>query len=122
MSSTGYPTLDTPKSIRCAARNEVEKSIKAKWNGWGMSINGIDNLAIKFVVRVIAHNFYQSSLLNSVTCIVVDLGYQIVKKGHIYDLFELWLQQILENIGAIRKVKNTSCKFRLLLVYIFLYV
>lgn len=29
---TRYPTLDRPKNIRSAARNEIEKSTKAKWN------------------------------------------------------------------------------------------
>ena len=44
---------------------------------------------IEFVVRVISHKFYQSSRLNSVSCIVVDVGYTIVKKDHTYDLVEI---------------------------------
>ena len=56
-----YPTLDRPKSIRCIARNEVDKSTKEQWNSRGMSIDWIEDHGIKFVVIVIAHNFNQSS-------------------------------------------------------------
>ena len=54
-----------------------------------MSIDTINDLMVEFVVRVIAHKFYQSSELNSVPYIVVDLGYKIVKKDHSYDLVKL---------------------------------
>lgn len=45
-----------------------------------------------------------------------------MKKDHNYDIIELQLTQLVENLGAIRKTKNTSCKFGSLLVCIFFYV
>ena len=77
---------------------------------------------VNFVVRVISHKFYQSIRLNSVTCIVVDVGYKIVKRDHSYDMAKLQLQQILENLGAIRRTKGAQCKFGSILVCIFFYV
>ena len=56
-----------------------------------MTIETIIDPLIAFAVRVIAHKFYKSSRLNSVPCIVVDMGYKIVKKGHTYDLVKLKL-------------------------------
>ena len=67
-----------------------------------MIIDTIIDLLINFFVRVISHKFYQSNILNNVPCIVVDVGYKIVKRDHTYDLAELQLQQIIENLGAIR--------------------
>ena len=61
---------------------------------------------LDFSIRVISHKLYQSSRLNSVPYIAVDVGYKIVKKDHTYDLFELQLQQLMENLGAIRKTKS----------------
>ena len=54
-----------------------------------MIIDTITDPLIAFVVRVIAHKFYQSSRLNNVPCITVDMGDKIVKKDHTYDLFGL---------------------------------
>ena len=45
-----------------------------------------------------------------------------MKKDHTYDLVELMLQQINENLGAIRKSKGAQCKIGLVLVCIFFYV
>ena len=53
---------------------------------------------------------------------VVDLGYKIVKKGHTYDLAELQLQQLSENLEAIIKTKSEQWKFGSLLFCIFFYV
>ena len=78
------------------------------WNKRGMTIDAITNPLIEFSIRVISHKFYQSSRLSSVPCIEVDVGYKIVKKDHTYDLAELWLQQLMENLGAIRKNKSAQ--------------
>ena len=61
---------------------------------------------INFVVRVISQKFYQSSKLNNVPCIAMDVGYKIVKRDHTYDLAKLQLQQIIENLGDIRRTKG----------------
>ena len=54
-----------------------------------MSIDTISDPLTTFVVRIIEHKLYQSSKLNSVPCIAIDMGYKIVKKDHTYDLSEL---------------------------------
>ena len=36
----------------------------------------------------------------------MDVGYKIVKKDHIYDLVEFQLQQVMENLGVVRKTKS----------------
>ena len=87
-----------------------------------MTIETIKDPLIEFVVRVISHKLYQSSRLNSVPCIVVDVGSKIVKKDHTYDLAELKLQQIMENLGAIRRSKSAQCKFGSILICTFFYV
>ena len=58
----------------------------------GMTIDTIIDPLLDFVVRVISHKFYQSSRLNSVLCIAMDVAYKIVKKDHTYDLAELLSQ------------------------------
>ena len=73
-------------------------------------------------MRIISHKFYQSSKLNSVPCIAVDVACKLVKKDHTYDLAELMLYQINENLGAIKKYKGTKCKFGSVLVCMFFYV
>ncbi len=52
----------------------------------------------------------------------MDVSYKLVKKDHTYDLVELMLQQINENLGAIRKYKGAQCKFGSILVCIFFYI
>ena len=71
-----------------------------------MTIDIIIDPLLNFVVRVISHKLYQSSRLNSVPCIVMDVGYKIVKKDHTYDLAKLQFQQLMENLGEIRKTKS----------------
>ena len=73
-----------------------------------MTIDTIIDPLTDFVVRVIAHKFYQSSRLNNVPCIVVDVGYKIVKTNYTYDLAKLQQQQLVENLGAIRKTKSAQ--------------
>ena len=87
-----------------------------------MTIDTITDPLIEFAISVISHKFYQSSRLNSVPCIAIDVGYKIVKKDHTYDLVELQLKQLVENLGAIRKTKSTQCKFGSMLICIFFYV
>ena len=58
----------------------------------GMAIDTIIDPLSDFVVRVISHKFYQSRILNSVPCIIVDVAYKIVKKDHAYDLAKFLLQ------------------------------
>ena len=88
---TRFPTLDQPLELRSDAKETIEKNIGARWNKRGMTIDIITDPLVNFVVRVISHKFYQSSRLNSVPCIVVDVGYKIVKRDYTYDLIELQL-------------------------------
>ena len=71
-----------------------------------MLIKTIEDLVIKFVVWVIAHKFYQLNQLNNVSCVVVDMGYKLVKNDHNYDLAKLQGIQLVENLGEIRKAKK----------------
>ena len=119
---TRYPTLEWPKTLRSDSKETIEKNIREKWNKRGMTIDTIKDPLVEFVVRVISHKFYQSSRLNSVPCIAVDVGYKIVKKDHTFDLVELQLQQIMENLGAIRRSKSAQCKFGSILICLFSYV
>ena len=73
-----------------------------------MAIDTIIDPLINFAVRVISHKFYQSIRLNSVPYIAVDVVYNIVKKDHTYDLAEIQLQELMENLGAIRKTKSVQ--------------
>lgn len=57
-----------------------------------MTIDTIKDPLIEFSTRVISHKFYQSSRLNNVPYIAVDVGYKIVKKDHTYDLAKIQLQ------------------------------
>ena len=87
----GFPTLDRYKTLRSDSKEAIEKNTEEKWNKRGMTIDTITYPLMDFAVRVISHKFYQSSILNSVSCIVVDVAYKIVKKHHTYDLAELLL-------------------------------
>ena len=71
---TRFLTLDQSRSLRSDAKETTEKNIGAKWNKRGMTIDTITNPLVNFAVRVISHNFYQSSRLNSVPCITMDVG------------------------------------------------
>ena len=76
-----------------------------------MTIDTITDPLIEFSIRVISHKFYQSRRLNSVPYITMNVGYKIIKKDHTYDLVELQLQQLMENLGVIRKTKNALLVF-----------
>ena len=119
---TRFPTLDWPKTLRSDKSEAIEKNARAKWNNRGMAIDTITKPLLDFVVRVISHKFLQSSRLNNVPCITIDVAYKLVKKDHTYDLEKLMLQQINENLGAIRRSKGAQCKFGSISVYIFFYV
>ena len=56
-----------------------------------MTIDTITDPLLDFVVRITSHKFYQSSRLNSVPCIAVDVAYKLIKKDHTYDLAELMM-------------------------------
>ena len=87
-----------------------------------MSIETISNPLVEFSIRLIAHKFYQSSKLNRMLCIAIDLGYKIVKRDHSYNLAKLQLQQLTKNLGSIRRSKISSCKFGSLIMCILFYV
>ena len=89
--------------MRSESKEVIKKNTGAVWNRQGMTIDTILDPLITFVVRIIAHKLYQSSRLNSVPCISVDMGYKIIKKDHTYDLAKLQIQQLIENLGAIRR-------------------
>ena len=99
------------KDTKSDKKEIIEKNTGAKWNNRGMKINTVKDPLVDFSMRVISQNFYQSNRLNNVPCIAVDVAYKLVKKDHTYELAELMLQQINENLGAIRKSKGAQCKF-----------
>ena len=119
---TFYPTLDEHKILRSDSKEVIKKNTGAMWNKRGMTIDTISDPLIEFSIKVISHKFYQSSRLNNVPYIVVDVGYKIVKKDHTYDLIELQLQQLVEKLGAIKKIKSAQCKFGSILICIFFYM
>ena len=80
---TRFQTLDWPKTLRRDKTEVIEKNDRAKWNNGGMTIDTIQDPVLDFAVRVISHKFYQSSRLNNIPCIVVDVAYKLVKKDHI---------------------------------------
>lgn len=47
---TKYPILDRVKTVHCPAINIIEEHTKAKWNGRGISINGIKDYIMEFLV------------------------------------------------------------------------
>lgn len=73
-------------------------------------------------MRVIAHKFYQSSILNSVSCMDVDQAWKILMKDHERDLEKLQKLQLAENLTSIRKAKNSMCKFGSFVMCIFFYI
>ena len=94
----GYPTLDLLETLRSDSKEVIEKNTRVKWNKCGMNIDTIQDPLIKFSVRFIFHKFYQSSRLNNVPCIAIDVAYKLVKKDHTYNLAEVMLQQINKNL------------------------
>ena len=86
---TRFPTLDWLMALPSDAKETIEKNTGAKWNKRGMKIDTITDPLVKFSMRVISHKFYQSSRLNNIPCIAVDVGYKIVKRDHTYDLTKL---------------------------------
>ena len=102
---TGFPTLEWPRAIRSDAKDILKKNTGAQWNKRGMTIDTIMNPLTDFTIQVIAHKFYQSRKLNNMSCVAIDIGYKMVKCDHTYDLVKLQLQQIIENLGAIRRKK-----------------
>ena len=103
-----YPTLDQPKTLRRDSKEMIEKNTGAFWNKTCITIDTIIDPLINFSIRIISHKFYQLSRLNSVPCIVVDVGYKIVKKDYTCDLVELQLQQLMQNLGAIKNLRVHS--------------
>ena len=108
--------------LRSDSTEVIEKNTRAVWNKRGMTIDTITNPLINFSIRVISHSFYQSSRLNSVPYIAMDFGCEIAKKDHTYDLAKLQLQQLMDNLGAVRKTKSAQCKFNSILICILFYV
>ena len=119
---TGYPTLGQPNIMCYELKHNIEKDTCVMWIKRGLNINTIVDLLVPFSVRVIAHKFCQSSRPNSMPCIVVNLGYKLVKKNHEYDLAKMQLQQLIESLQSVRKNKISSCKFSSLLICILFYV
>ena len=52
----------------------------------------------------------------------MDLAYNVVKKNLSFDLAELLLTQLNENMESIRSSKNNPCNFGSLLTFLFFYV
>lgn len=86
---TSIPTLDWPKTLCSDKKEVIERNMGARWNNRRMTIDTITEPLLDFSMRIISHKFYQSSRLNSVPCIAIDVSYKLVKKDHTYDLAEL---------------------------------
>ena len=71
---TWFPTLDRPKTLRSDKRETIENNTGAKWNNRGMTIDTITKPLLDFYIIVISHKFYQSSRLNSVPYIAMDVA------------------------------------------------
>ena len=83
---TRYPTTNQSCAIRSYSKEIIEKNTGAIGDKHGMTIDTITNPLVEFVVRVIAHKFYQSNKINSIPCVAVDMSYKMVKRDHTYDL------------------------------------
>ena len=58
---TSFPTLERPQAIKSDAKEVIKKNTGTQWNKRGMTIDTSTKPLIDFVVRVIAHKFYQSN-------------------------------------------------------------
>ena len=58
---TRYPTTNRSHAIRSDSKEIIERNTGVVWNKRGMTIDTITNPIVEFVVRFIAHKFYQSS-------------------------------------------------------------
>ena len=110
------------KANKTLRQVELEKRTLAEWDGRGIKINTIIDLELKFGIHIIAHKIYSSSCPNNVSCEAVDLTYKVVKNNLSFDLAELLLNQMNNNMGSVQSSKNNSCKFGSLLTCLFFYV
>ena len=119
---TGLPMLKKAKFIKTLGQEELQKKTLSKWDDRGMKIRNVSNIELKFGIHIIAHEIYNSSRLNSVSCEAVDLAFKVVKKNLEFDLADLMLRQLNKNMESIRTSKNNPCKFGSLLTCLFFYV
>lgn len=83
--------LNKDKTTKTIGWVELTKWTLVEWDKKAMKLSGMTNMELKFGIHVISHKIYNSSQLNSVSCEVFDLAYDVVKKNLSFDLAELLL-------------------------------
>jgi len=114
-SSRGLPILKSVKN------QTVTEATGSKFDKRAMTIEDITDLDIKFASMIIGYKIYHSSRENSVSGTAVYTAYEMLRKNVDYDLCELLLSQLMENLQKIKKDKKNSFKYGGLILCLFFY-
>lgn len=105
--------------LKSVKNDKVTEAIGSQWDRKEMMIDDIATMDVKFSSMVIGYKIYHSSWENSISGTTIYVAYEMVKQNVDYDLCELLIGQLLENLGKIRKDKKNIFKYGNLLICLF---
>jgi len=113
-SSGGLPVLKSVKN------QTVSDATRSKFDKRAMTVEDITEPDVKFASMIIGYKIYHSSRENSVPGTAIYTAYQMLKENADYDLCELLVNQLFENL-QIKKDKKNSFKYGNLILCLFFY-
>lgn len=107
--------------LRTIPKDDVNRLTKSKWDGHAMTMNDIDDLAMKFASMVIDYKVYYSRRINRIPRVAIHTTYRMLKENIDYDLAEALRTQLVLNLETIKKDKRQKFKFCQLIIGLFFY-
>lgn len=98
--------LNKVKVSKTLGRDQLQKKTLIEWDDKGLKISNVSNMELRFGIHIITHKVYSSSRLNSVPHEALDLAYKVFKKNFEFDLVDLMLKQLNNNMESITTPKN----------------
>jgi len=114
-SSGGIPVLKSVKN------QTLSEAIGSKFDKRAMTIDDISDPDVKFASMIIGYKIYHSSRENSIPGTAIYTAYEMLRKNADYDLCQLLLNQLMENLQKIKKDKKNSFKYGGLILCLFFY-
>lgn len=85
-----------------------------------MTVNDINDPAVKFASMVIGYIIFYSNRMNSIPT-TIHTAYQMIKENVDYDLTKALRSQLMANLEPVKKDKRLRFKFGQLILVLFFY-
>lgn len=120
---TGLPSIgNRPDKTKKVSNDLVMNPTSATSDKRSLRLNDVTDINVKFISMILCYKTTHTNRLNLVSSLCIKSTYDMVKNNAKIDVCESLKDELIDNVGKIKKDKKGTFKFDNLLVYLMLHI